>query len=323
MRRRSFVQIAGASIGAGLAGCSSSGSSGGEDTVKIGAASSGSTGVLMDVILGEGLDDEHDITIEPTRAGPSEVPQLVVNGGVDVGHLSPVQAAEANHQGNEIRLFGPWLANHTSLLVKPDSPYDTWEDLQGERIGTLPEPTGTYYHTTLRLAHMDIEFEEAYQVEQAGTQTIHSYFQRGDVDAYVFFPPVLIPTLADNEAREIERLSNGFQDIYGDNLHFQNLGAYNDWIQNNEEMAQTVQEIFTEASQMLADDPVSYLQQDYTDTANYESDEHYELAADRTPDIYPGTWEDEDRQNIEDQIADLKDFGQLDEQVPSDVTESL
>ncbi|MFC6766110.1 ABC transporter substrate-binding protein [Natrinema soli] len=274
----------------------------------------------MDLIIGESLDEEHDLNFEVTRAGPSKVNQLVVNGAIDIGHAAPTQAAAANRQGNNMQLFGPWLANHTSLVVKSDSSYESWEDLRGETVATLPEPTASYYDTTLRLSHMDIEFEEAYDVEQAGTQTIHSYFQRGDVDAYVIFPPLLIPTLADGDGREIERLAEPFREIYGGNLHFQNLAASNDWLEENEERASAVVDIFVEASEMMAEDPVSYLESNYTDTANYETDEHYELAAERTSDIYPGTWEEEDRQQVQDQIEELKDLGHLEGDTPSDVT---
>jgi ABC-type nitrate/sulfonate/bicarbonate transport system substrate-binding protein len=323
MHRRQFLEAVGVSASVGLAGCLGDVTESGLTTVEVSAASAGSSGVLMDLIEGEELDAEYDLNFEVTRAAPAEVAQLVVNRGVDVGHAAPTQAAGANRQGNNIRLFGPWLANHTSLLVQPDSSYESWEDLRGESLATLPEPTASYYHTTLRLSHLGITLEEAYDVQQAGTQSIHSQFNRGEVEAYIIFPPLLINQLASDAGREVERLPSAFEEIYGSNLHFQNLAAYDEWIQNNEDTARRVKDVFVEASEMMSEDPVSYLRADYTETAAYETDEEYELAGERTPAIYPGTWAEDDRQQIEDQIEELKELGHLNSDSPSDVTVSL
>lgn len=333
MRRRRFLKTVGAGTAIGIAGCTgtqNNGNNGDGQTesedlpvVNIGAASAGSTGVLMDMILGEGLDRKHDLVFEPTRAGPSEVSQLVVNGGVDVGHQAPFQAASARMEGNNVSLFGPWLGNHTSLIVQPDSEYESWEDLQGESIAGLPEPTASYYHTTLRLSHLGMKFEEDFTVEQAGSQAMHSFFERGDVEAHVHFPPVMIPLLADGEIREIELLPNAFDDIYGNNLHFQNLSAYDDWLESNPDIAKRVQDVFIEAAEKMTQSPLDYLRADYTGTAAYKTDAHFELAAERTKSIYMSTWGEDDKQQIADQINELKDLGHLSQDMPSDVTYSL
>lgn len=319
MQRRDFLATAGLGATIGLAGCSGSVPGGGSTTtVSVGSASSGSTGLLMEVLLSEGLDEEYGIEIEPERAPAPEVTQLLVNEAVDVAYSSPQGAANANLQGRDIRIYGPWLADHNSLMVLPDSDIGGWEDLMGQRVGTLPEASGMFNHAAIRLAAEDMDFNEDFDLRKGNPGAIHSFNQNQEVAAHLHFPPVSIKAMQQQSFQEIEFLPNKLEELFGRNLHFVSLAAYQDFLDNNTEAAQAVRSALLDAAQLVNDDPETYISQNQ-DFTGFENDEQVQLASERAPAMYPTEWNDEARNNIVDQLEKSKELGTIPEDAPTDV----
>jgi ABC-type nitrate/sulfonate/bicarbonate transport system substrate-binding protein len=340
--RREFLKATTAVGIAGLAGCvGGDGGGDGDDgdggtvtgtptptatpepvSIEVGTASSGSTGVLMEVALGEELDIENGIDIEPQRAAAPQVEQILVNRGVEVAYMSANGTAKSRAEGREISIFGPWLADHNSLMVLPDSEVESWEDLLGESVGTLPEQTGTFNHTSLRLAAEGMSFTEDFDLRKGSPGSIHSLNARGDIAAHMHFIPVTVKNLEEGNFREVEYLPDKLNELFGRNLHFVSLAAYDSFIDENSEVARGIRQTILDAAELLNNEPSKYLSR-YRDVSGYETDAQVEFAAERTPSIYPTEWDDEARSNIKDQVQRGKDLGILPEDVPTDVVADL
>lgn len=336
MQRRDFVKVTGTGIAAGLAGClggsdddgnESTPTSGGGDgtstsagdddltTISFSAAAVGSSGILPTVIKGEELDKANGINLEIERVSPGQVSQLVINRGVELGSISTFGGASANHKGRDIRVFGPILSSHISVIVAEDSSYESWEDLKGEKFGILPEPSGTYYHTMLRLANIDLDMEEDFNLVEGSPPTIQAAFDKGDLEAYVSFPPTVINRLVDPDVpvRRLERLPDVFEEIYGHNLPFHNLAAYQGWIDEDPERAKAAQQTFIDGAKALSEKPVEMLEK-HTDA--YSTDAGYEMAKEETPPIYSADWE-ATKPLITEQIEDAQDLGAVNKDWPT------
>lgn len=322
MNRRKFLAVASASSTFGLAGCVSGFTGGTTETVTVGSASGGSTGLLMEVVLSEDLDAEHGIEIETERAPAPQVTQLLVNEAVDIAYASPQGTASANTQGRNIRIFGPWLADHNSLMALPDSDIEGWEDLREGRLGILPEASGTYNHTSLLLAEAGMSLTENFDLRTGNPGAIHSFNQNEEVDAHLHFPPVSIKSIEEESFREVKFLPNQLEELYGRNLHFVSLAAYEGYLSDNPEIAEAVRSTLLDAADLINEDAETHIS-NHQDFTGFENDQQVQLAAKRAPPMYPNEWTEEDRNNIVSQLERSKEVGIIPDNAPTDVVASL
>lgn len=321
MRRRAFLTAVGGGA-LGLSGCLGSLTGGQPETVTVGSASAGSTGLLMEVLLSEGLDEEHGIDIETERAPAPQVTQLLVNQAVDIAYASPQGAANANLQGRAIRIFGPWLADHNSLMALPDSDIQGWEDLRGQRLGILPEASGTYNHVSLLLAEAGMSLTEDFDIRTGNPGAIHSFNQNNEVAAHMHFPPVSVRSIEEGSFREVIFLPDQLQDLYGRNLHFVSLAAYQEYLSNNEETATAVRAALIDAADLIHEDAATHIA-NHQDFTGFENDAQVQMAAERAPPMYPNQWTDQDRSNIRSQLQRSKDVGIIPGDAPTDVVADI
>lgn len=334
MKRRQYLTAVGTGATMTFAGCAGAGDGddGGDQnggatatqaeppTVKVGAAGSGSTGVLTEVTVGEELDLENGVNIEPQRAAPPQVFQQIANRGVEVAMFGIQATAAARAEGREISIYGPWLANHNSLVVLADSDFESWEDLRGERIGILPPSSAQHHHARIRVSLMDDwgPLAEEFDLRTGNPGAIHSLNEQGEVSAHFGFIPPSVAALVSGTFREIEYLPDAFERDWGHNPHYVGLAAWDEFIDANTDTAINIRHALQDAAQLLNDDPATYLRR-YRDVSGYSSDEEVEFAVDRTPSIYPTEWGDQGRENVREQLRRSRDLGALPEDAPTDV----
>lgn len=324
IRRRNYLKASGSLVGAGIvAGCIGDDEDDDSTTVNLASAAAGSTGVLTEVATGEGLDQDNGINLELDLGAPDRVHTLVVGGAVDAGFLAPQGAAMARHEGEaEVSIFGPWLAHHNSVMTLPDEPYESWDDLRGERVGILPPPSGSWNHTKLLLAARDVDMEEEYDMRTGSPGSIHSLDAESDVAAHIHFPPVSVTAQLQDEFREVAFQPDLLEDEFGRNLHFVMLAAQQEWIDENPDLAQAVRRTIMDAQELVIDDPVA-IYDEYREESGFETDEEIELAAEITPPIYPNEWDDGTRADVRDQLEQSRELGIIPEGAPVDVTADI
>lgn len=320
MKRRQFLAAAGASATVTLTGCIGSGIVDEDETptVEVGAAGSGSTGVLTEIAVGEELDLENGVDISPQRAAPPQVFQQIANRGVEVAMFGIQATAAARAEGNEISIYGPWLSNHNSLVVLPDSDVQGYADLVGERVGALSPSSAQHHQIRIRLSLTDEVSYDQFDWRTGNPGAVHSLNVQGEIAAHHGYPPPSVRALVNEEFREVEYYPEVFERELGHNLHYVGLAAWDEFIEENTDTALNIRHALHDAAQLLNDDPHTYLSR-YREVSGYESEEEVEFAAERAPPLYPTTWGDEGRANVVDQLERSKDLGAIPEDAPTDI----
>lgn|GEM_PF-6046414 len=345
--RRAYLTAAGATVAATIAGCSSGGdggdggstptedsgdggSDGGASTtmapeptsVSVATTQTGSLGVLTAIIQEEGLDEANGVSFEIQDAVPPQAMQLLRNEAVDVSIFSPQGAAVANTQGSDIRLFGPGLANHISLMTTPENDgIQSWDDLVGEAVAIMSPPSGMWNHTMLLLAERGYSVDD-FDFRQGAPGAIHTFNARGDTAAHLHFIPVTIGAIASGDMREVEFMPDAFQEIFGHNLQFVPIAAHQSWLDDNSETALNVRSTFVEAEQLFKDDPEGTISA-YQETIGLQSDAAVEAAAERMPATYPAQWGSTEAENVVEQLERSKANGLIPEDAPTDIVADL
>lgn len=344
MNRRQYLAAVGVSCTAAVSGCSGGdgqsnqngetdsgdGQTGGTTTssadvptVEVGTAGGGSTGVLMDIAVGEGLDKENGVNVKRVEGSPPKTFQLLANKGVKVSMFGVAAAATAQKEGKNISIFGPWLKNHNSLMVQPDAEIESWHDLKGKRLGILPPSSAQYNAAQVRVSQLDgLRLTEDFDLRTGGPGAIHALNKKDDVDAHLGFIPVSVKALVSETFREIEYFPPKLKELFGRNLHYVGAAAWDGWLEKNPDSARAIRKALIDAATLLNEEPVKTLGK-YQSSSGYENEEQVKFAAKRTPAVYPTKWSDEQRSNIEDQLGKMKELGAISKDAPVDVTANI
>lgn len=340
MDRRQYLTVVGSSCTATIAGCSGGGNDAKQSdgdgqtsgtttsskqlpTVRLGTAGGGSTGILADVAVGEGLDKEHGVNIERVEGSPPKVFQLLANKAVNVAMFGVAAAATARKEGKKISIFGPWLQNHNSLMVLPDSEVEGWQDLKGKRIGILPPSSAQFNAAQVRVSQVNgLRLTEDFDLRTGGPGAIHAFNKKGEVAAHLGFIPVSVRALVNNTFREVEYFPPVLKELFGRNLHYVGAAGWDDWIENNTEKARAIRSALMGAANLLNKEPETYLSK-YRSSSGYKNAEQVKFAAKRTPEIYPTKWNDQQRTYIRNQLKTMKDLGAISKDAPVDVMANI
>jgi ABC-type nitrate/sulfonate/bicarbonate transport system substrate-binding protein len=320
-----------------LAGCtadSSNSSSGSDSTNKSSGSNStnkqdlreitfattktGSVGVLTNIIKEEGFDKQHGIKIKEQATSPSKAAQLLVNNAVEAGLMSPQGAAVANTKGSNIRLFGPILSNHNSLMTTPENTdIQSWKDLKGKRVGILSPPSGIWNHTHLLLNEIGIS-PDNFDFRKGSPGAIHAFNERGDVAAHIHFIPVSVKAIAGGEMREVLFYPNKFKDLFGNNLQFVPLAAHQSWLEKNPDAARSLRAALIKAQKLILDNPKDTITK-YMEVIGLENQDQVNLAVKRMPATYPAAWGRPQKKNIKTQLKLSKKYGIIPDNAPINI----
>ncbi|SEH65552.1 ABC-type nitrate/sulfonate/bicarbonate transport system, substrate-binding protein [Halopenitus malekzadehii] len=289
--------------------------------ISFATTETGSIGVLTSIVQEEGFDEQRGIKINVQATTPAKGPQLLKNKAVETSLFSPQGAAIANTEGSNIRLFGPLLANHNSLITTADNTdVQSWEDLKNEKVGILSPPSGIWNHTNLLLNEMGYSTDD-FDFRKGSPGSIHSFNARGDVAAHVHFVPVTVKSIASGGMRELLFYPDKFQDQFGHNLQFTPLAAHQSWLDENPDAARSLREALIDAQKLFTDSPKDTISK-YRDTIGLENQNQVDTAAERMPATYPAAWGSTQTSNLQSQLQMSKEYGLISDDAPTDIAVS-
>lgn len=322
--RRTYLKTVSAGSVLGLAGClgiSGGGGSNGDNdftTVSVGTTETGSLGVLSKIIKDREIDKEHGIKFDVQAAAPPDAMQLLQNEAVDTSIFSPQGAAIANTEGSDIRLFGPGLANHISLMTTTENDgISGWGDLTGDTVGVMPSPSGMWNHTLLLLAEMGLDHEEDFDIRTGAPGAIHGFNAKSDVRAHAHFIPVTITAREAGDMRQVTFYPDKFEEIYGHNLQFVPFASRQGWLDENPDAARAARDTMIDAQQLFIDNPRTILNE-YQDVAGFENEAQIDIAVDLMPSVYSGQWGQEAVDNVVQQLERSKELGLIPSDAPTE-----
>lgn len=234
---------------------SSSSSSGSGPVVRLQGLSSGLSGVAIKTIQIQGLDKKHGFTGEYQFLPPDSATQNFLLGKSDVDFdVGPPDLAVAASKDYDVVSFTSAVKNHVSVIAPADSEFTTMESLKGHKIGWFGADSTAALTLAMLLNDEGINFFKDYKFAQAAPPALVPLLKSGQVDAIVTFEPWT------SWARS--QIEGGIKTIYnpGDAWHkthpdgdiWTTIGAaQRDWIKQNTELAQDVEDAWCEAADYM------------------------------------------------------------------------
>src|SRR6218665_2501523 len=220
LHRRQFLQssLLGASALA-LAGGPLPTSANTRQKVNLLAGNKGSTSALYPHFLRSNVVDVSSLDIQYVGSAPGQMQLQLLSGAINVSGYGALGIAEANAKGADITLFAPFDHNHSSWIVRGDSPYKSIHDLKGKRVATLPINTDTVRQAELSAALHGLDLKKDFQMSYGPALVSLALFERGDVDAIIAIEPNSTRLVAKG-AREIVKVRDLWTQATGDPSFF-------------------------------------------------------------------------------------------------------
>lgn len=228
------------------AALTATGSAQAADKVKM-----GSRNTNLDVILIEGgFAKKYGIDVDVVRVKTGiEMAEALIGGGVDVGIVGGAPLVSALRRTNKIVVVGAaWTSDggYAKVLVRPDSPYKTLDDLKGKKIANKIG-SGSYRALGDWCAKNGCKVSD-FQILNTSPAAIIAALESGSVDAGIWFAP----TTSIAVHRGIARVLTDFK---GANLGAATWSARKDFAANRKDVLVRFMAATIDAQELIKKDP--------------------------------------------------------------------
>lgn len=261
-----------------------------KELVKVPFASThaGSIKLMTDTVKRHKLDEKHGMSWEPAHLQINALADALILKSRPAGCLASPVVAIANARGHKLRMFEALTINHSSLLVRADSPYKELKDLKGKKIAAVTRTSGTYqsFYTVARMLGLDVEKE--CQVLFAAPEAGRRFLETGEVEAFNIYEPFPTNMIAGGKTREIIRVRDTWKQLVGKDMLLLGVVAHEEWIKANLELAKKIAVVTREAVDLIHKNPKQTIL-DNKESQGLESDAALALAEKRLIEMYTPT----------------------------------
>lgn len=228
-------------------------------TVRLAGIEAGVSGLIPSVIDVAGLDEANGLNLEITHLPLAEAVRSVILGQQDAGVIAVIPIPNALAGGSpDLRVIAPMYWMHGSLLVNPDSPYETLEDLRGERIAGFAPSSATQNAFELLATELGFNVAEDFEILQGNPVVNLEAVRSGDAAAALVFPPLTAQVVHRGEFRELLFVNDGWRELTGNNMISGGFGALQGWIDENPEAVARLQQAIADGIRYILDNPDIY-----------------------------------------------------------------
>lgn len=261
------------------------------DKVTFASVGAGAVGVITEVVKTQRFDEQNGIALEVSLFNPADAEKAVLYKKVDAGIFAPISAARVNLRGERLRIFGPLLLNHTSIMIPASSPARTLADLKGKKLGIIERISSAYTSTAAIFRRRGFDLEKDFQLVISTPPVLVGLLEKREVDAIVIWEPVVSQLIAGERARELERLEEVWEGLSGGApMLFIGATAHQEWLDANRETARRTARALADAIQYIRTSP------EMVETAKkalgWRTAAEAALMRARLPRIYPAAWDD-------------------------------
>lgn len=291
----------------------------------------GMAALSLAVIEERGLDVAHGFRGEYSYIPPDASLQNFLNGESDVAFdVGPPDLALSRTQDYNVRAFSLGSANHVRIITRADAPFETIEDLQGKTLGHYgDDSTGTLSISLLLAEFSGIDYFESFEIVGASPAALVDLLEAGEIDAAMTFEPHVSRAKAtiDGGIKVLYDPGAVWEEQTGGLLPTTALAAFDDWIESNPELAQSVLDAWCEASEYINENPhelvnvPAYQQLLGLDEGGKEAFATY--LTEREPPLFSCGMDQDTVENIEQFIELLAEQGVLFDEAPGGVVAPL
>jgi NitT/TauT family transport system substrate-binding protein len=268
-----------------------------------------------------GLDEKHGFVAELLETDFDASTSVFVLGESDVSvEQDIVNMAIDRNEGHEVVTWYPGLNYITSVIVREDSPYQSPEDLVGERVGHYGVESGGT--TTISLTYQEfygIDIFEEMDLREAGPGALPQLLAQGEVEAIFLYEPLGTTAIVEAPGRYLLEPARVWLEERGWAPWLTNLASREEWLQENPDLAFAFRDAWDEALDVIEDSNYEILREDYmVDFLQIPSEEELDqfIAYSAELPLFGRKWDQEEIEQSEAYINLLVENGLLVEQVP-------
>lgn len=291
--------------------------------VRISALNGGLTGVAAQIVEENGFDEANGYDGEFFYNDPDASGQFFLQRQSDVAFdFDAIGAAIARTEDLNVSVFYPILNNNNCILVKEDAPYESPEELIGQPVGHFGADSGTTTSFTIVLQSLyDFNLLEDYTLVETGPPALVELLQDDEVEAIFNFVPHSSRAMVQVGARCMFGPLVDV-DIPGDAFsHLSQMAAYEDWLNENPDLAQAVMASWDDAIAWILEDPTRITQEPYATTLGQDDQAVLDLVAEQVNGIplFTNDWSPEVQTMTENWVQLAADQDVLIEENPGGV----
>lgn len=295
--------------------------------VRISALNGGLTGVAAQIVEENGFDEANGYDGEFFYNDPDASGQFFLQRNSDIAFdFDAIGAAIARTEGLDVSVFYPILNNNNCILVKEDAPYESPEDLIGQPVGHFGADSGTTTSFTIVLQSLfDFNLLDEYTLVETGPPALVELLQDDEVEAIFNFVPHSSRAMVQVGARcmfgplvDVEIPNDAFS-------HLSQMAAYEDWLDENPDLAQSVMASWDDAIAWILEDPSRITEEPYRTLLGQDDPAVLDLIAEQVNGIplFTNDWSPEVQEQAEAWVDLAADQDVLIEENPGGVVVSV
>lgn len=219
--------------------------------VNIATSATGQTGYVAGLIENKGLDVKYGLKITNMMMDFTEAANAIKLGRTVASAMQPSTAVNLIKSGTDIRLTIPQIWSGNSWLVKKDSPYKTFADLKGKKIGNFARVTGAFFFSAVIAKEHKLDLEKDFQTIPAETGALIALLERGDVEAINMFEPHVTRMVMSGRYRVLVDFDIALEEIFGAPPLKSTIGMLKETAEKQPQLVKALRGAYGDAIQMI------------------------------------------------------------------------
>jgi ABC-type nitrate/sulfonate/bicarbonate transport system substrate-binding protein len=272
---------------------------GGLPVVKLHGLEGGLSSMALRIIEEQGFDEANGFQGEYFEVSGDASVQFLLQGNSDVSFDGdPVTAALLRAQGNDITTFYPMAVQDVTLMVRGDSPYQSPQDLIGERVGHDGLESGGMTAGNIMLSQFeDIQITEDFNLQLVPEPALIRLLDRGELEASFMAQPFILTAMLEFGMRPLWGPGwEEWEQARGGRAWNITLMASEQWLRDNPDLARGVTSAWDDVYNWITEDPDRLKQDPFPELIGIEDtevlDEFVELV--RTSEYFTNRWTEDD-----------------------------
>jgi len=219
--------------------------------VNVATAAAGQSGYIAALIENKGLDAKNGIKIINLMMDFTEAANAVKLGRTMASAMQPSTAVNLVKSGADIRLITPQIWSGNSWVVKKDSPYKSFGDLKGKKIGNFARVTGAYFFSAVIAQERKLDIEKDFQNVPAETGALIALLERGEVEAINMFEPHTTRLVLSGKYRVLLDFDIELEQIFGAPPLKSTIGMLKETVEKQPALVKALRSAYVDAVKMI------------------------------------------------------------------------
>jgi len=267
--------------------------------VKLHGLEGGLSSMALKIIEEQGFDEQNGFQGEFFEVSGDASVQFLIQGNSDVSFDGdPITAALLRSQGNDTTTFYPMAVQDVTLMVRGDSPYQSPEDLMGERVGHDGLESGGMTAANIMLSEFDdIQITEDYELQLVQEPALIRLLDRGELEASFMAQPFILTAMLESDMRPVWGPGwEEWEQAEGGRSWNITIMASEQWIRDNPDLARGVTAAWDDVYNWITEDPERLKQEPFPELIGIDDPEVLDAFVElvETSEYFTNRWTPED-----------------------------